>query len=63
MASMSLKERNEAARKIVEENHRKALNTVIDVQSRSQIIEFGALSFAFRTPCRVVISGPTLRNI
>lgn len=58
-----LDDRNKASRKIVEENHRTALKVEIDVQLRSQKIELGITAASFRTPCRIVISGPTLRHV
>ena len=57
-----LEERNRARREIVEVNHERVRKIKIDVQLRSQTIQLGASAFAFSTPCRVVISGPTLRN-
>jgi hypothetical protein len=61
--NMTLEDRNKWKRKIVEKNHDIAQNIDIDIKARSQLITLGATSLAFRTPFRLVISGPTLRYI
>lgn len=64
MASPSispLDDRNTAKREVVEANHKIAKDVDIDVQLRSQTITLGESASSFRTPCRIVISGPTLR--
>lgn len=57
-----LDDRNKAKRVVVEANHNLAQQIQIDIDARSQEIKLGATALSFRTPCRVIVSGPTLRK-
>jgi hypothetical protein len=61
--NMTLEDRNKEKRKQVEENHKRAQNIEIDMKARSQIIKISPSALSFRTPFRMVLSGPTMRNV